>query len=105
MREVDYLNGSPRWGLERVSERDGYEVGYDSIAPEPTPTQGGSHAYLTPGDRVGVGTHEGIVYFDRTAHVRGPWQIAAVVATEFAQSALWDWAGQRAIDAGTGERV
>lgn len=84
--------------LMRVTETDGFEVAYDTIAPEAYPTTGGAQAYLRVGDRIGVWSHDGTTYVDHTVHVRGPRDIAWIVGRECAQRAIWDWAQGLAVD-------
>ncbi len=90
----------PALQLTAVSERSGYEVAYDAIAPETGgPTEGGPHAYLQEGDRVGIWTGpDGIVYVDRTIHVQGPLGVALAIGETFSQIAVWDWAAAASVD-------
>lgn len=83
----DYLTLSPVHNV-----RTGWEIAYDGISPERVPTQGGAHAYLQVGDRVGVwADSDGLTYVDRTVYLDGPESIALQLGRDWEQSYVWSW--------------
>lgn len=78
-----------------VFEPDGFEVAYDAMNQDVAVPS----LWVTPGDRIGVWTDPstGIRHIDRTAHFRGPQDLAESIGREWQQKAIWDWADREVI--------